>query len=155
MTRRTMFLWAILVTVGLLAITVYIMLSGSGPRAIVYGQDRVVEFQAVTPEVCGGDRLQFNITILSVNENSVIHITRSWAALDVPGLPPNLMLESLTDKSSGVLRGDFQFEGLVSRVVPDYMNRRPGVYEYREAVENGSTAIYYVQFTVPERCRVE
>jgi hypothetical protein len=152
MTRRTMFLWAIAVTVGLLAITVYVMLERSEPQAIVYGRDRVTEFYAITPEVCGGDKLQFNVTILSVNENSVISITRSWVAIDVEGLPPNLMLESLTTTATGVMRGDFQYDGPASRVVPEHVNARPGVWEYREAVENGATAMYYVQFVVPEHC---
>lgn len=152
MTKRAMFLWAIAITIGLLAVTVYVMFAHTEPRAVVYGRDDIVEFKAITPEVCAGDRLQFHVTILSVNENSVVNITRSWAAVDVAGLPPNLMLESLTTTASGVLRGDFTYDGVVSRIVPDYMSTRPGLYEYREAVENGATAIYYVQFTVPESC---
>jgi len=152
MTKRTMYLWAIAITIGLLAVTMYTILSHGEPLAVVYGKDGVTEFQALTPEVCSGDRLQFNVTILSVNEDSVVDITRSWAIIDVDGLPSNLMLESLTTKASGVLRGNFEFSGTVSRVVPDYMNTRPGLYEYREAVENGATAMYYVQFTVPESC---
>ncbi len=129
------------------------MFSHTEPQAVVYGRDDVVEFIATTPEVCGGDKLVFNLSILSTNENSVIDITRSWVAVDVEGLPPNLMLESLTTTATGVLRGDKQYNGPASRIVPDYMNTRPGVYEYREAVENGATAIFFVQFTVPDHCK--